>query len=159
MKNQHSVISNFKDELSSFWHDWHSHHSCFQSLEKGTKINKNRERRNCWFCDWRNGTRMPVFTCSICEAAPCVEAGGHFCARSSAVWWRCTCSGCSSKCRSPKKRGPTWPSCESCSWGCPRCGNTWALRRCQTSWQPGKSSQYPAWPGLSFVVWGFLECW
>ena len=51
---------------------------------------------------------------------------------------------CSSQPRSPKNWGPTWPSCGSCSWGCPRCGNKWAPHRCQTSWRPGRPSQYPA---------------
>lgn len=69
------MISNYKDDPSSFSHYWHSHHSSFQIIEKDKKINKNRECRNCWFCAWRNGTRMPVLTCSTRKAAPCVEVG------------------------------------------------------------------------------------
>ena len=121
-----------------------------QILEQDKKINKNSACRNCWFCVQRihagtsgspgqaaplrggegrgrrpGAERLPTGGLRASDAVLPPAAGplGH---------------------PSPRRPGPTWSSCGSCSWGCPRYGNKWAPRRCQTSWQPGRSSRCPA---------------
>lgn len=93
MKNQHSVISNFKDKLSSHLVALLTfHHFGFQILEKErlTKI------ENVETADFLSGGMALQLQCSHTPSArqrPCTEAmGGYICTRGPARWWPCASS-------------------------------------------------------------------